>query len=334
MGWIAAACCVAIVAWYMRERSRRRTHAMMGGIHLDRTVPYTAEFELYHNAFSLCSKKVRMCMAELGLPYVSHHVDLVETGSYENIGRRYLAVSPAALVPVLIHNGHPIYESHDIITYAAEHSPTPDLLVPQDPQVRAVMQRWIDQSSLTGDDPVKDLDSTAGNCIPGLTVPMFAAMIADIPTRHIIEGLLFHRIKSRPLFFLILKAAGLRRLPKLAPAVRLINASWRRMGLHLDDLERHLASTGGPWITGGQFTLADVSWTVIFERLREADRIDALQHARWPQVCEYWARLQGRPSYRTAMLDLQHPLVLRGTARIAELKGAHPGFRSVLYSNS
>ena len=44
-------------------------------------------------------------MAELELPYRDHHVHLIETGSYENVGRDYLAVNPAGLLPVLVHKG-------------------------------------------------------------------------------------------------------------------------------------------------------------------------------------------------------------------------------------
>src|SRR5262249_15384515 len=142
-------------------------------------VPHGAEFELYHNDFSLCSKKIRMCLAELSVTYVGHHIDLIETGRYETLSSRFLAVNPAALVPVLVHRGHPVYESHDILLYAADHAATRGDLVPDDPERRALMQQWIDRSSLVGDDPVRGIAESAGNCVPGLTLPLFAAMIAD-----------------------------------------------------------------------------------------------------------------------------------------------------------
>lgn len=330
--WIGVAAFAGLGIWFVHERGQRRTHPMPGGLRQDIALPHTGEFELYHNAFSLCSKKVRMCLAELNIPYVSHHIDLIETGSYETLSRRFLAVNPAALVPVLVHNGHPIYESHEIITYAAEHSGSGERLTPSDPATRAVMQEWIHKSSLYGDEPTKDLDTSAGNCVPGLTVPLFAAMIRYIPVHRIVEGLLFHRIKSRPLSFLMLKLNGLARLGKLAPARRVIIASRRRMARHLDDLEQQLASSGGAWITGTQFTLADVSWTVIFDRLREADWLDELVVGQRPRVADYWAALQARPSYRSAMLEHQHPLVQRGTADIVAEKTNNAGFRNSLYA--
>ena len=330
IGMLAAAAALGGGAWYWRERGLRRTHAMAGGLHADRTVPHRAEFELYHNDFSLCSKKIRMCLAELGIPYDAHHVDLIETGSYETLSRRFLAVNPAALVPVLVHDGHPVYESHDILLYAARHSADPEKLVPQDEATRALMQRWIDRSSLTGDDPTQALEASAGNCVPGLTVPLFAAMIRDIPVHRILEGLLFHRLKQRPIVFLVLKAKGLAGVPTLPPVRKTVVASRRQMEYHLDALAQQLEQSGGPWITGAQFTLADVSWAVILERLGEADWVAELIAPR-PAVDAYWQRLRVRPSWVSAMDEHQHPLVRRGTERIVVEK-ARGGALAELYA--
>ena len=70
-------------------------HSSLIGFQESITLPHREEWELYHNSFSLCSKKLRVCMAELEIPYRGHHIDLIETGSYENVGRDYLAINPA-----------------------------------------------------------------------------------------------------------------------------------------------------------------------------------------------------------------------------------------------
>lgn len=319
-------------AWFLVEKSRRRTHAMRGGLHPDLNLPHTAEYELWHNAFSLCSKKVRLCLAELDVPYASHHIDLIETGSYQTLSREFLAVNPAALVPVLVHRGHPVYESHEIIRYAADHSASGHALVPGHPENVVVMDEWIHKSSLTGDDPVKGIAESAGNCVPGLTVPLFAAMIADIPVPRILEGLLFHRLKGRPLFFLLLKVAGLERLPSLKPVRKVIEDSRAQMEKHLDELEAHLTGNRTQWIAGNQFTLADVSWAVILDRLREADWTQLLESPRRPRVADWWKRVRARPGYAAAMLgDMEHPLVKKGRQRIVALKAADLRFRREVY---
>ncbi|NNL66678.1 MAG: hypothetical protein HKP30_10575, partial [Myxococcales bacterium] len=94
----------AAAAWAVENR-RRRTHPVPAGHRREIELPFEQEFELYHNALSLCSMKSRLCLAELGIPYRSHPVDLIETGAYENIRPAFLAVNPGGTVPVLVHDG-------------------------------------------------------------------------------------------------------------------------------------------------------------------------------------------------------------------------------------
>ncbi len=325
MFWILLGIAALGLIAYFRERSQRRTHAMPGGPDFTLTLPHKEAFELYHNDFSLCSKKVRMCLDELGIRYRAHHIDLVETGRYENIGRAYLKVNPAGIVPVLVHNGHPIYESHEIIHYAAKHALQANTLTPASPEDFKQMDEWIQKSSIVGDGPDVDLKLSAANCIPAFTLPLFATMIQYIPVSRILEGLLFHRLKYRPMIFLLLKLLGIKHIHRLPPVRKLVRASQIEMARHLDDLEAQLEASGGPWILGGQFTLADVSWAVLFERLREAVWLDELQINGRPRVSTYWMNIKSRPSYASSMLNFEHPLVLRGQQDILAFKQRKDG---------
>ena len=319
------------VTWWAWENSRRRTHPVPRGLRKELELPHERDFELYHNALSLCSMKSRLCMAELGIAYKSHHIDLIETGAYENIRRDFLAVNPSGTVPVLLHRGHPVYESHEQIRYAAQHAPpgSPGL-VPKEPALRAAMEHWIDRSSL-GDDPIAHGDVSAGNAVPGLTLPLFATMVGQIPYWKILEGLLFHFDKKRPFLFLALKWLGIARIERAGPAPRILARSRQQMGAHLDALEKQLGETHGPWILGDGFSLADVSWLVIFERLRQADCVHVFMgEGRRPECAGYWARLQSRPGYREAILDHSHPTIDHGTRRLQEVKSADPALRAVL----
>jgi glutathione S-transferase len=319
-------------AWYTWERSHRRTHPVPAGLQANISLPHELEFELYHNAFSLCSKKIRLCLAELGIDYAIHHVDLIETGSYQNIGRDFLAVNPGATVPVLVHNGHPVYESHDQILYAALNAPTgTPALVPGDSTRRAEMEKWVARSSVVGDNPVRETAESAGNAAPGLTVPIFSAMMEEIPVTRVLEGLLFHRIKTRPLIFLGLKARGLRGLKNLKPAMALLHTSGRAMRVHLDALEDQLAASGGPWIIGDQFSLADISWAVIMERLVEAESIHLfVGNGKRPAVTAWWQATRSRPSWDTAICAQRHPTVERGRERLRRAKSVDPGLAKAL----
>ena len=295
------------------------------------TLDHKQEWELYHNSFSLCSKKLRVCMAELELPYHDHHVHLIETGSYENVGRDYLAVNPAGLLPVLIHKGHPIYESHDQIIYAAAQAGDRGAeLLPEASELRAEVERWIDCASMVGD-PIKGSEARAGHCVPALTVPIFATMVSHIATREILKGLLTHPNKERPIIFLLLKAFGIKRLPKLNPVMKMLARSRTHMGEHLDRLDEQLAKHGGPWITGERFTLADVSWMVILDRLTEADWHDYF----WgggsrPELDAYWKRLTERDSYREQVFEKRCPMTLLGIEEVKRAKQNSESLRAAL----
>ena len=317
--WGGALCPAVLLAVYLRERAMRKTQAMPGGLQTHISLPHQTEWTLYHNPFSLCSKKTRVCLAEYGVDYQSVIIDLIETGKYQNISRDFLRVNPGATVPVLLHNGHPVYESHEQVTYVAEQVDASSLLVPNDPVLRECMREWLHKTSLIGDDPIAAPEATAGNAVPGLTIPIFASMVAKIPALKIFEGLLFHRIKQRAVFFFMMKLAGLSKTMTLPPVDRIINRSHQAMTAHLDDLAQQLISSKGPWICGTQFTLADVGMMVIFDRLREGDWLQLLVHNR-PVLEAYWFALQRRPSYQQGCLAFEHPHVSAATAELVGLK--------------
>lgn len=295
------------------------------------TLPHEAAFELYHNALSLCSMKVRVCLAELRVPYKAHHIDLIETGAYENVRKAFTRINPGRTVPVLVHNGHPVYESHEQIRYAAAHAPAGHpSLVPEPQELRTAMERWIDCSSLT-DDPIANSHLSAGNAIPGQTLPLFATMIERIPYRNIFEGFLEHFDKRRPLMFALMKLMGLEALRSVSLLRRALERSRHDLHIHLDGLEQQLATSGGPWILGPGYTLADVSWLAIFERLRQADALTVfVDPARRPACAAYWAAQRQRPAYAEAITAYEHPIVVYGTRRIVAAKAADPTLKALL----
>jgi glutathione S-transferase len=321
---------VLVAGWYVWERRQRRTRAMPGGLHEEITLPHRQAWELYHNNLSLCSKKTRACLSELSIDYESHHIDLIETGRYENVSREFLKVNPAGLVPVLVHEGHPVYESHAQIAFAAARSDDPHRLVPADPDQRRQMDDWVRKTSLIGDDPVGAVHQTAGNAVPGLTLPLFATMLERIPLRRVLEGLLFHRLKRRAFILMIIKLYGIDSLTSAKPLLRVVQASRDAMHRHLDDLEATLKDSGGPWIVGEHFSLADIGMMAILERLREADWLDVLVSGRRPRVAAYWRALQTRPSYQSAIVACRGEAIERGTARLVAAKQNNPVLRFAL----
>ena len=75
---------------------------------------------LYHNALSSCSQKVRLVLAELGLGYESHEVNLV---GGEQHAPDYVKLNPNHVVPTLVADGHALVESTLINEYLADRHP-------------------------------------------------------------------------------------------------------------------------------------------------------------------------------------------------------------------
>ena len=70
--------------------------------------------ELYHNTMSSCAQKVRVGLAEKGLAWKSHHLDL-RVGDQQQPD--YLKLNPKGVVPTLIDGDLVIPESNVILEY-------------------------------------------------------------------------------------------------------------------------------------------------------------------------------------------------------------------------
>jgi hypothetical protein len=193
-------------------------------------------------------------------------------------------------------------------------------LLPTDPATRALVGHWTDCASLVGN-AMQGSERRAGHCIPPLTFPLFATMVRYIPYREIFKGLLTHPNKERPLFFALLKLRTVHGLARLRPAMQALQRSRGHMAQHLDALARLLDGHGGPWIAGEQFTLADVSWVVILDRLVEADWTEYFWGAgKRPTVAAYWDRLRARPSYRSEIAAARCPITRQGIEDLKQAK--------------
>ncbi|RJF86498.1 hypothetical protein D3874_05220 [Oleomonas cavernae] len=217
-----------------------------------------------------------------------------------------------------MHNGHPIYESDEILAYASRAAgPGAPSLVPAAAAAQAEMAWWIDYCSLSSSDPTGRAADRLGACIPGLTLPLFAAMIRFVPLRRIAVGLLFHFDRKRPAFFFMAKLLGLRRAMRLPAVAALIDASRRPMRGHLARVEAALGNSAGPWLLGAEFTLADISLACALLRLDETGWLPRFAAAGGlPATLTYYDRVRARPSWQAAIEDMRHPIVDRGVATL------------------
>ena len=65
-------------------RHRYGAKPVVAGVRHGERVPHHAEFELYANGFSHCSRKTMLALAERDITFTYRHVDLIETGRYRH----------------------------------------------------------------------------------------------------------------------------------------------------------------------------------------------------------------------------------------------------------
>ena len=272
----------------------------------------TAEWTLYHNDFSLCSRKVRICLHEAGFNYESKHVDLIETGKYEVASKSFLKINPGATVPVLLNKGRPIYESHEQIKFLFKKME--NFKVQED--VTHSIDYWTNKASMVGN-PVKEHKKYAGNTIGPLTFPLFTTMLKNVSIIEVVKGLISHPLKGRVLIFLLLKIFGFTFL-KVQPIQNLIKSAFKDLNNHLFELETELSFSKKEWLASEHFSLADISWSVILHRLDECGWSDLLLEKK-PFVNAYYEKIKKRDSFQKGIVNKKNPNLEKG---IKELKQA------------
>lgn len=227
--------------------------------------------DLYHAGVSVCSEKVRLCLAEKDLAFTSHLLDL-RAGDQQK--PEYLKMNPNAVVPTLVHDGNVIVESNVIAEYIAEVFPgTP--LNGSDALARARMRTWTKQL----DESIHQLTSVISFAI-GFRHQLLAkpraealAVLSKIPDP-------FRRERQIDVFENGVESSH------FAPAIR-------RFDKMLADMEADL--TRSTWLAGKDYTLADVAFTPYVTRLDQLQM--SWMWAKHPKVAAWYDAVRARPSY-------------------------------------
>jgi glutathione S-transferase len=228
--------------------------------------------ELYHNNLSVCAQKVRIVLAEKGVPWTGHDVSLA-TG--EQLTPEFQKLNPRSLVPVIVHDGHTIIESSVICAYLDDVFPAPPLS-PTNPVERATMRLWCKLP----DDILHTACATVTFAISfgqqlrkraGAGLEERLMKMPD-PARRERQRALIERGIETPFFRDHIKV-----FEKLAA-----------------DMEAQLGKT--TWLASGMYTLADAEITPYIERADRLGLAGLWEHR--PRVADWYARIKARPSYK------------------------------------
>ncbi len=231
--------------------------------------------ELYHSTHSTCSQKVRLCLAEKGLPWQGHHLNLRR---FDHLQPEFLALNPAGMVPVLIDQGRVLTESRLINEYLEDAYPQVGL-TPGDLFERVRMREWTKYADEVPAEAVK-LPSFVKNIQPELQALPRDVVLAKVEA--IPDPLVRERWR---------KAAceGIA-AEELRPSIERLKAMVERM-------DRALSQ--GPWLSGGCFSLADIDIAPFVQRLVRIDLFHLVEQK--PRVADWYARISARPAYPLAM---------------------------------
>lgn len=229
---------------------------------------------LYHNDMSVCAQKVRMTLAEKNLPWENHHLDL-RAGDQQK--PEYLQLNPNSVVPTIVDRGKVIIESTVICEYLDDAYPDPPLR-PKAADERARMRLWTKQL----DEGVHAATSTLSNGIA------FRHQKLAWGEARLEE---FHRNMPDPKR----REQSWENITKGVESRYFIDAA-KRFDKLLGDMEAALAQNR--WLTGKEFSLADISYAPYITRL------DHLQlqffWAKRPRVGAWYERLRERRGYTEA----------------------------------
>lgn len=230
---------------------------------------------LHHAWRSSASRRVRLCLEEKGLAYEGHVIDLAKM---EHHSPEYLKINPNGVIPALIHDGRPLYESGTICEYIDEVFPEPPLR-PDNAYDRAMMRNWIRHVDERIHNLIifnwrHDLQKVAEKW----TDAELEAHLKKIPSKERQEA--WRRVARRP--YTDEERAGAR-----AKLVEL-----------LDRMESTLGQTA--WLAGERYTIADIAVVPFVKRIEEEIAPDQMTSAIHPRVAQWWAAIQARPAFARA----------------------------------
>lgn len=247
-----------------------------------------------------------MTLAEKGLPernrdWIEHDVNL---NKFEQLKPEYLKLNPNGVVPTLIHDGQPLYESSALLEYLDEVFPEPSM-VPATAVGRSRMRAWMRY--------VDEVPTVA------VRVPTFANLIAPMrfaKTSDTDFAKHAERLPLRKQFYLRMTQSGFGKAE--------LEYSLFQMRQTAERIDQAIEENGGPFILGKDYSLVEAQVIPLI------DRMDDLGYQElWdglPRMRAWYARVMERPSYSAtyypgARISQKYPDFFRTAAEVKAVRG-------------
>ena len=238
--------------------------------------------ELYHHGSSVCAAKVRFALAEKGVEWKGHCIDILKGDQFDPA---YMKLNPKAVVPTLVHDGWPLVESTVICEYIDEVFSKPPLK-PADARGRAEMRLWT-----------KAVDEHLHPVCGEIT---FACSHRHTIARLGPEGLEKFLNSTPPISVTPRWHERKKEIVRLGFNAPGVDKSLLLYDTYLQKMEDALAKSR--WVAGDAFSLADVGLTPYVNRLAMMGMSEMWTKAR-PRVTDWFERIKARPTFKPTFLD-------------------------------
>ena len=231
--------------------------------------------ELYHWEPNGASGRAMICLAEKGIDFTSHYVDLL---NFEQHKPDFLRLHETGEVPVLVRDGEAYWESSYLCEYLDEAFPDKPLM-PMEPLLRWEVRAWQ-----------KYVDDFVAPSVSDLAWAAYGVPAMKDRDRKDLDALL-ERVPTKERRDVWQAAlAGFSDMQLSVSLERVRKAVWK--------MEEDLNPTG--WLVGSDFSLADIAafpYVNYLPRLtpRIVNEVDA------PYVTAWLKSVAGRPGVRSAL---------------------------------
>lgn len=251
---------------------------------------------LYHFPVSLGSQQVRLALDEKQVEWDGR---MVNTGpALEHLEPWYAKLNPRLEVPTLDVGGTVVTGAVQIATYIDTHFDGP-ALVPDEPEVRAEVMRWVE---IQAEFPMRELGYARSKGM----VRWFQHWSIRQTRRRL------RRLSRKHAHLRETYEAKLAELDGLERGLRHRVAMTELVDdvdLMLDEIESALEHR--EWLADDRYTLADLMWTAVLSKLEQIGFARSLREHRRPRVAEWYARLRERPSWDKMLRRLSAGQALR-----------------------
>ena len=255
---------------------------------------------LYHFAQSTCSIKVRLLLAEKNLAWQDN---MLISSEHHHLSDWYLKLNPNGVVPTLVDESLPIFESTAILEYL-EDKYTQTSFRPVDHYMRGQMRAFLVFVDVWPTPAVRTPSFQFGGLLE-----KFIAMS---------DKKFLSLIKKRPLkteFYLSFDKNTGFTTEQIFNSFTVILRTIKRM-------DAMLTKFGGPWLMGQEYTLADIAVLPLIDRMQDLG-LDGLWKEPYPSISKWLYKAQRRPAtlksyFQGSKLSEQFPKIVKGPGSLSE----------------